>query len=76
MAIRHHLLNKLISKLFSKLYNHRGQILIESIFLVLVVTAILVVFKQLIEFQKSKKQYRFSKKETTHAAKSATDNAK
>ena len=55
MALQNYLRNSLRNK--------RGQILIETLFLVIVVIAVLLVFKQLIEFKKSKKNYRFSKSE-------------
>lgn len=66
MASRNYLLNK------------QGQILIESIFLILIVVTILVVFKQLIEFQKSRQHYRFSKniKESVHVSRPAIKSAK
>lgn len=41
------------------LFNERGQILIEAVFLAIVVSAILVIFSQLIEYQKSRQHYRF-----------------
>lgn len=68
MAIRNHLLKSL--------FNRRGQILIESVLLILMVTTVLVIFKQLIEFQNSKKQYRFSKitKEQTYATELKANN--
>lgn len=66
MASRNHLLNK------------QGQIMIESIFLILMVSAVLVVFKQLIEFQKNRQHYRFSKniKEPIHVSKPSVKPAK
>lgn len=65
------------------LHNQKGQILIESIFLVLIVSIILVIFKQLIEFQKSRQHYRFSKnpsvlkniRELPHVAKPTANHA-
>lgn len=43
------------------LQNSRGQILIETLFLVILIVVILAVFKQLIDFKKTKQHFRFSK---------------
>ena len=60
------------------LYNQRGQILIESVLLVIVVSAVLVIFNQLIEYQKSRQHFRFHKnaKEPVRVTKSQADVAK
>lgn len=60
------------------LHNQRGQILIESVFLAVVVSAVLVIFKQLIEYQKSRQHFRFARelKEPLHVKKSQADIAK
>ncbi len=61
----------------NRLLNKRGQILIESIFLTLVVSAVLIIFKQLITYQKSNRQYLFSKsKKEPRVSEPATHNSK
>lgn len=45
------------------LRNNRGQILVESVFLIIIFLIVLFVFQQLIEFKKTKRTYRFSQKE-------------
>jgi hypothetical protein len=49
------------------LLNNRGQILVESLFLALMVASLFIVFSKLIEFQKSKKSYSFAKKDYIYA---------
>ena len=44
----------------NSLLNRRGQILIESVVLLFIVSAVLIVFKQMIEYQKSRQHFRFS----------------
>lgn len=43
------------------IFNRKGQILIESVFLLVMIVTILMVFQKLIEFQKNNNIYRFSK---------------
>ena len=66
MAIRKHI------------QNQKGQILIESVFLAVVVSAILVIFNQLIEYQKSRQHFRFhrSLKEPLSVTKPEVNGAK
>ena len=48
--------------MFNAFKNQRGQILIESIFTTLVIAGILLLFSQLLDFQKNnQKRYHFSK---------------
>lgn len=56
------------------LYNQRGQILIESAFLLMMLVVILSIFNSLIQYQEKNKKYRFSQnnKGTTYVEKSTT----
>jgi hypothetical protein len=48
--------------MFNNFQNQRGQILVESIFMSLVIAGILFLFSQLLDFQKNnQKLYYFSK---------------
>ncbi len=52
------------------LRNRSGQILIESVFVTLLMGMLLLLLSQLLDMEKSRTSYRFSKpqKETPHAA--------
>ena len=54
MEIQNHLLNK------------KGQVLIESLFLVFLLASVLIVFSKLMEFQKNKKFYNFNELSKTN----------
>lgn len=54
MEIRSHLLNK------------KGQVLIESLFLMFLLASVLMVFSKLMEFHKSKKLYNFNELSKTN----------
>jgi hypothetical protein len=49
------------------LLNNRGQIMVEALFIALMVGSLLIVFSKLIDFQKSKKNYSFNRKDYTYA---------